>query len=122
MQPKVNFPAAQIVNSASTAQLSTSSSAAVAIPTTSAGFKPAFIRISVSAGAVYVNAGASTSVTSTTGDTIVTSNEALWLNTVGFGAVSFLQTAPGGVAFGNVSACEEGGLQPYAGTGPAGQG
>jgi hypothetical protein len=112
MQPRVNYPAAQIVNSATAPMLATSSSQVVLIPPTSAGGKPAFIRIAISAGAAFVNCGQNTSTTATTADTIVTASEALWLNTIGYGAVAFLQTAPGGAAFGSVDACEEGALAP----------
>lgn len=121
MQPRVNYPAAQIVNSVTAPQLSTSTSQVCVVPSTSAGGKPAFLRISISSGAAFVNCGQNTSVTATTADSIVTAYEALWLNTIGYGAVAFLQCAPGGAAFGSVDACEEGALapslQPTAGLG-----
>lgn len=110
INPRTSFPAASFSNGASTAQLSTGTSVAVAIATTLGGARPAYVRVSVSAGAAYVIAGTSTAVTAITSGTIVTSTEALWMNTNGLTAVAFLQTA-GGVAFGNVASLEEGAIR-----------
>lgn len=112
LHPTLNYPAATIVNAASALALSTGGSTVVSIPRTAGGQKAASVRIAISNGAAFVTLGANTSVTAVTGGSIVTSTEALWLNTVGMGAVGFIQAAPGGVAAVSVSACEEGALGP----------
>lgn len=120
INPRTSFPAAQIINSASTGQLSTSVSNVVAVPFDQAGVKAAFLRISVSNGAAYVNWGLNTSVTAVTGGTIVTSTEALWLNTLGgVGAVAFLlTTGQSAASIGNVAVLEEGSIRVPSITGP----
>ncbi len=116
LKPVVNYPAAQIQKASGTAQLSTGASTVIRAPFTSAGFKPGFLRIAISNGSVYMRTGADTSTTAVTSDTIINSNEALWINALGVGAVALLQVAPGGVCFATVSACEEGGLRPPSDT------
>lgn len=92
MQPKVNYPASQIVARGGSAPLNSSTTVVVAIPVASSGGKPAFIRLALSAGAAYVRGAATaTSATATTGDSILTANEALYLNCVGMGAIGALQ-------------------------------
>lgn len=92
MQPKVNYPAAQIVAHGTSAPLNSSTTTVVGIPRASSGGKPAFLRIALSAGAAYVRGGSTaTSATVTTADSIVTANEALYLNCVGMGAIGGLQ-------------------------------
>lgn len=92
MQPKVNYPAAQIVAHGTSAPLNSSTTTVVGIPRASSGGKPAFLRIALSAGAAYVRgATTATAVSVTTADSIVTANEALYLNCVGMGAIGGLQ-------------------------------
>lgn len=112
----INYPQAQIQRAAATAQLSTGASTVVRIPMTLAGFQPAFVRIAISNGAAYVRLGTDTSTTAVTSDSIVTTNEALWLSTLGAHAVALIQAAPGGVAVASVSPCEEGALRPTSDT------
>ena len=112
MEPKVNYPAAQIQRAVSSTQLSTGASVVVSIPRTLDGFKPAFLRVCLSGTAAYMNTGQNTAVTAVTSGTIVTANEALWINSLGIGALAFLQIAPGGSAFASVAACEEGAIRP----------
>ena len=110
MQPKVNYPAAQIIASASSALLSTGASSVITVPRTAGGQKPAFIRIAVSQGSAYAQLVANTSVSATTSGSVVNASEALWLNTLGLGFVAFLQVNPGGVAVASVGVCEEGAI------------
>lgn len=92
MQPKVNYPAAQIVAHGTSAALNSSTTVVVGIPVASSGGKPAFLRIALSAGAAYVRGGTTATSTSvTTADSIVTSNEALYLNCVGLSNIGALQ-------------------------------
>ncbi len=110
MRPVVNYPAGQIVARGGSAPLNSTSSVVVSIPLTSGLSKPSFVRISLSAGAAYVRGGATaTSASATTGDSIVTSSEALWLNTVGMGAIAGLQIGNTNTVM-QVSPLEEGAL------------
>lgn len=116
MRTIVNYPSAQIVGpTVSTPALSTSSSAVVRIPNASSGNKPSFIRVALSAGSAHVRIGSDTSTTAVSSDTIITSTEALWLNTLGYGAVSVRQALGSAGTAGavvSVSPCEEGVLAP----------
>lgn len=119
MPGNVNYPAAQIAGpSTATAALSTSGSSVVRIPLTSAGFKPSYLRIALSAGAAHMRFGTAvqdTSTTAVTSDTIISSNEALWLHTLGFAVVAFRQAVAAGGTIGavaSVTPLEEGALRP----------
>lgn len=116
MAQQINYPSAQIIGgSVTTPALSTSASVVVKTPLASSGFKPSYLRISLTTGAAHVRFGMDTSITAVTSDTVITSNEALWINTLGFGAVAFRQaTASAGTAgeIGCVTPCEEGALRP----------
>ncbi len=116
MRPVVNYPAGQIVARGGSATLNSSNSVVMGIPITSGGIKPSFVRVSIAktdgsvGGAAYVRGGATaTSTSATTGDSIVTSQEALWLNTVGMGAVAGLQIGNTNTVL-QVSPLEEGAL------------
>ena len=110
MQPKVNYPAGQINARGISAALNSSNSVVMAAPITSAGYKAAYWRMQLSAGAAYVRIGASaSSVTATTGDTIITSNEALYINSLGANAVAGLQIGSTNAIL-QVSPLEEGGM------------
>lgn len=116
MRPIVNYPAAQIVGpSVSSTALSTSASTVVRIPNASGGSKPSFVRVAISAGTAHVRIGTDTSTSAVTSDSIITSTEALWLNTLGLGAVAARQTTGSAGTAGaviSVSACEEGSISP----------
>lgn len=115
MEPKVNYPAAQIVGpGVTTPILTASSSSVIKAPTSSSGFKPAFFRISLSAGTAHVKWGANTAITAVTSDPIITSTEALWINSLGLSAFAAIHPPAGAVAgaYLNVVACEEGALRP----------
>ena len=110
MRPVVNYPAAQIVTTGASGPLNSSVTTVVSIPITSSKGKPSFVRVALSAGAAYVKgAPTATSATATTGDTIVTSSEALWLNCVGLGAIGGLQIGATNAIM-QVSPLEEGAL------------
>lgn len=110
MRPVVNYPAAQIVTKGGSAPLNSTNSTVVSIPITSSGGKPVFVRVALSAGAAYVRGGSTaTSATATTGDSIVSANEALYLNCVGMGAIAGLQIGATNAIM-QVSPLEEGAL------------
>lgn len=113
INPRTSYPAAEIQRAAATPLLSTGAATQIAIPRTASGDKPAYIRVAISSGAAFVRVGVflDTSTTAVTSDSIVTSSEALWLNTFGGSAVSIIQVNPGGVAIASVSACEEGAVR-----------
>ena len=118
MAQQINYPAAQIVGpSVSTPSLSTSASVVVRVPGSSSGNKAAYWRIALSNGAAHFRLGttaADTSTSAVTSDTVITANEALWVNTMGFGVVAFRQAlASAGTAgcVGNVTPLEEGALR-----------
>lgn len=98
INPKTSFPAAQIAGVGASAITNTSSSVAIALPTTIGGARAAYVRVAcfqVSAtpntAAVHVRlAPTATSATATTGDTIVYSTESLWLPTLGMNAIGAL--------------------------------
>lgn len=125
--PKTAYPAAALARGPGAALLTnTASSVVSSLPRTATGLKPSFIRVSVATtsgqiGGVFFRLGAAadTSTTAITSDTLVTSNEAAWLQTGGLGAFAALGIA--GATIVQVSACEEGGLiastQSPAGTG-----
>ncbi len=109
-KPTTNYPAAQIVTKGGSAPLNSSTTTVVSIPITSSGLKPSYVRIALSAGAAYVRGGpTATSTTATTGDTIVTTNEALWLNCVGLAAIGGLQIGNTNAIM-QISPLEEGAL------------
>lgn len=110
LKANTSYPAAQIVTKGGSAPLNSSNSTVVSIPITSSGLKPAYVRVALSAGAAYIRGGmTATSATATTGDSIVTTQEALWLNCVGLGAIAGLQIGSTNVIM-QVSPLEEGAL------------
>ena len=118
MGQQINYPAAQIVGpSVTTPPLSTSASVVVRVPVSSSGNKASYWRIALSNGSAHIRFGttaADTSTSAVTSDTILTANEALWVNTMGFGVVAFRQAlASAGTAgcVGNVTPLEEGALR-----------
>lgn len=116
INPRTSFPSYQAVpgTSLGTAPLSTTSTA-VAVPLASSGFKPSYFRLAISAGACHFRGGTDTSITAVTSDTIITSNEALWINSLGIGGLAFRQaTASAGTANAvvTVTPLEEGALRP----------
>lgn len=123
MQPKVGFPASQIVGAGASALTNTSSAVVGNVPTTIGGAKPAFIRVTAfnltPAGALaavhFRLAATATSATCATSDSIVYSGESLFLNTLGNGAWAALGVI-GNVRV-QISPLEEGVILP---TGQAG--
>lgn len=119
MQPKVNYPAVQIVGpGASTGVITASSSTVLKAPTASSGYKPSFFRISITAGSAHVKWGANTAITAVTSDTVLSASEALYINGLGVNAFAAIQPAAGATAGAivNVMACEEGSLRPTSDT------
>ena len=113
--PKVNYPAAQIVGpGVTTPALTASSSSVIKAPTGSSGFKPAYFRITVTAGAAHVKWGQATSISAVTSDTLVNAGDALWLNALGINAFAAIHPLAGATAgsYVNVMPCEEGVLRP----------
>lgn len=92
MRSVVNYPAAQIAATGSSMGPLSTTSTAVSTPLGGAGSKPAFFRIAISAGSAHVRLGSATSVTAVTSDTIVNASEALWINSLGYGAIAARQT------------------------------
>lgn len=114
MESKVNYPAAQIVGpGTSFGAITASSSSVIKAPTGSSGSKPAFFRISITAGAAHVKWGANTAITAVTSDSIVTCYEALWINGLGVSAFAAIQPTAGAVAGAivNVMPTEEGAIR-----------
>lgn len=73
--------------------LSASSATAVMIPFTSNGKKTRTIRLSIDQGTAHVRLAQTASTNpASTGDTIISANEAIIFNTIGMDAVSALQT------------------------------
>lgn len=96
--PKTSFPAFTVAAVGASALTNTASSVAVAIPTTQNGQRPAYVMVSCFQLAATPNlvgvhvrlAPTASSATATTGDTIVTSQQGVWLNTVGMNALAAL--------------------------------
>lgn len=117
MRKNQPYPVASITNKGTSGPTDTGSSVVVSVPFANGGiggFMPQAIRIAVSSGAAYVRLNpAATSATVTTGDTIVTSTEALYLPCVGMHAVAaraVLGAGTPGVV--QISALEDGVIIP----------
>lgn len=109
IKPILSVPVSTIVRRGGSALLNSSVTQVVEIPSDSSGKSPAFVRVALSAGAAYVAIStAATSATATTGHTIVTANEALWMNCVGLKAIGGLQIGNTNAIM-QVSPLEEGG-------------
>lgn len=113
---KLPFQAFQIAAAGSATSLTTSASKTVSIPTASDGNRPRFVRIGTN-GTIHVRPGTTTSATATTGDSIVTSSEALILNVAGMSYVAGI--ADSGTPNMQISPIDEGSL--ISSTTPSGQ-
>lgn len=112
-QIDVRFPVSQIIKRGASAPLDTGTTVVIAIPFTASGAKPSFIRIAVSANSAYVALNtAATSATATTGDSIVTSTEALYLNCLGMNAVAARGASTPSASFIQISPIEDGVIAP----------
>lgn len=102
---------AQITTKGTSAPLDTGSTVVLMLPRTAGGFKPQYVRISAAANPAYVRLGITASTaTVTTGDSIVTSGEALWLNTLGMDAIAVRAISVPGII--QISPLEDGVIIP----------
>lgn len=96
--PKTSFPAGQIVAVGSSALTNTASPTTIAVPPTQNGQRPTYVFVSCfqlgsapTVAAAHVRfSPTATAATCTTGDTIVSSSQGLWMNTLGMNALSAL--------------------------------
>lgn len=98
VNPRTSYPAFTVAAHGSTVLTNTSASVAVAMPTTQNGQRPMYVFVSafqlgnsptVAAAHIFFSPTA-TSATATTGDTIVTSQQGIWFNTLGMNAMGAL--------------------------------